>query len=158
MRGFLSFTRGSRLGSWGYRRKDDSGIRCYWWRYGRRYWVWLTLALLVIPISFLRYSAFILPIFVCSLSSFSPGLLGIVSGVSVTQVVRKLSRRTKGKSCSGSLSEMGVEKRADGCQSVVEVEESCSFATILHVLRDFLQKIRTNRAGTAEEVLTKLPR
>ena len=50
-----------------------------------------------------------------------------------------MSRRTKGKS-SGSLSEIGVEKRADGCQPVVEVEESCSFATILHVLRDFQKK------------------
>ena len=35
-----------------------------WWCYGRRYWVWLTPALLTVPISFLGYSAFILPIFV----------------------------------------------------------------------------------------------
>ena len=33
-----------------------------------------------------------------------------------------------------------MEKRADGRQSVVEVEESRSFHTVLHVLRDF-QKI-----------------
>ena len=68
-------------------------------------------------------------------SAVVPVWLRIVPCVWVTQVVRKLSRRTKGKS-SGSVADVGVEKRADGCQTIVEVEEPCDFPTILHIFRD----------------------
>ena len=77
-------------------------------------------------------------------------VFSIVLDVSVTQVARKLSRRTKGKS-SGSLSEIDVAKRADGCQSVVEVEESCSFSTIPHVFERFSKK-KKKRKVKPEEV------
>ena len=72
-------------------------------------------------------------------SAVFPVWLRIIPCFWVTQVVRKLSRRTKGKS-SGSVAHVGVEKRAekraDGCQTIVEVEEPCDFPTILHIFRD----------------------
>ena len=81
-------------------------------------------------------------------SAVFPVWLRIVPCVWVTQVVRKLSRRTKGKS-PGSVADVGVEKRADGCQTIVEVEEPCDFPTILHIFRDS-QKTPKNRARVRE--------
>ena len=120
--------------------------------YERRCWVWLGIyASAIYDFLSYRYHLFnaLLPLSL-SLSSlflFLARVFGNVPDVSITQVVRKMSRRTKGKS-SGSWSEISVEKRADGWQSVVEVEDSCSFPTVLHDLKDFSK----NPKNRAEEV------
>ena len=74
-----------------------------------------------------------------------------------------MTRRTKGKS-SGSCAEFSLEKRAGGCQALVEDEDFNSFPTVLHVLRSFsknpniqLGKFKTSPAGCPEELSDKPP-
>ena len=48
------------------------------------------------------------------------------------------------------MADVGVEKRADVCQTIVEVEEPCDFLTILHIFRDSQKKLLKNRARVRE--------
>ena len=133
------------MGSWGYRLR----VRRQYWQlrvlarvlgmtwYLRRCYCLLFIVCCLFPM----ISSHLLPLPLSSSFGFLPSAvfpvwLRIVPCVWATQVVRKLSRRTKGK-CSGSVADVGVEKRPDGCQTIVEVEEPCDFPTILHTFSRF---------------------